>query len=1009
MAANAYRNYKNNVGALKKDVERLSSGYRINRAGDDAAGLAISEKMRAQITGLETAQKNAKEGITLVQTAEGALTEVHDMLNRIVELATQSANGTYDDAVDRFQLQKEIDQLRDEIDRIAVSTNFNGIKLLDGSLGKISSIITNTVTSTIDQSYNTGDRVNLTVGGDLPDVGKGTVLHDETLGEGGARYNKEMSVDLSGVTWDTSADDKTLTIGVGDVTFKLTAKTAQGKLQNDALIEAILGRNKDVDVEITDSNGARPPITGGSGTGEIELTLDGQEVTVKKSNDGKKLHFALKNTPTSTDDELKVAETVTINGVESAGIYTEYHVDLLQIFTQGVFDYESKVTIFGKEYVFREKEGTSGYNDVEEFAEYVASQIKAELTSTANAQKFDVIPDGNTGFTLRAQNFGDLDISAVLPEIVVQRAEKVGAKGIAAIRPGVDQVNAKYTFSIKLEATDLGVCFNRKVYSLLRKPGENLTYAEERFINDSGLTYAGFENLEDLVAALQEDLSETQDTTWRNFKATVKAGTNGTLEFDLEAKSDGDYRGSSGNNVSSAIEDQLYVFTVSNTDDGYDRRTGSASRYGDEGANGIYARHSFSLSEDWIQGTAIEICGTKFDIGNGASDMSNNELGQLTVGDRMYYVLYTAETKTFTLEAVTYGVDTNRLTYAYTRRVGDDETNEIRRTKRGKAEERILGLLTATGGPSGTTGTTGKEQKASTRFRLTEDLVAEGARLRIGEIWYEFIADSSKQGTAKKDEDGNDETDKDGYRTVYVDVSSGDLTEIARNLKTAAAVNAAAGKAVWEVEADKDWIYLTETEAHANLNGNKDLTDYKENCVFDLSTAKGVNDSLDYEGVLRHKLVEVVETKEETVPGHGLILQIGDTNDEFNKLHIYINDCRTKAMAYTDENGNDHSLADISVADQQSAADTIEVVKKVVNYISDVRGQLGAYQNRLEHTINNLSVMTENIQDAESTIRDTDIAELMMEYTKNNILIQASQAMLAQANQVPQSVLQLPG
>ncbi len=133
-AMSAYRNYTNNNSALAKNLEKLSSGYKINRAGDDAAGLAISEKMRAQITGLEVAQKNAKDGISLVQTAEGALTEVHDMLNRMYELAEQSANGTYDNDVDRRQLQKELSQLRTEIDRIADSSNFNGINLLDGSM-----------------------------------------------------------------------------------------------------------------------------------------------------------------------------------------------------------------------------------------------------------------------------------------------------------------------------------------------------------------------------------------------------------------------------------------------------------------------------------------------------------------------------------------------------------------------------------------------------------------------------------------------------------------------------------------------------------------------------------------------------------------------------------------------------------------------------------------------------------------------------------------------------------
>ncbi len=136
MAMNAYRNYNNNTKALSGNLEKLSSGYKINRAGDDAAGLAISEKMRAQITGLNAAQKNVKDGISLVKTAEGAMQEIQDMLNRMDYLATQSANGTYQDEVDRENLQKEVTALKDEINRIADSANFNGIKLLNGSLAE---------------------------------------------------------------------------------------------------------------------------------------------------------------------------------------------------------------------------------------------------------------------------------------------------------------------------------------------------------------------------------------------------------------------------------------------------------------------------------------------------------------------------------------------------------------------------------------------------------------------------------------------------------------------------------------------------------------------------------------------------------------------------------------------------------------------------------------------------------------------------------------------------------
>ena len=135
MAINAFRQLGANNNQVSKSLEKLSSGFRINRAGDDASGLAISEKMKAQIKGLETASSNSQDGISLIQTAEGALTEVHDMLNRMVELSGKAANGTMDANVDRQSLQKEVDALKSEIDRIAQGTNFNGIKLLDGSLG----------------------------------------------------------------------------------------------------------------------------------------------------------------------------------------------------------------------------------------------------------------------------------------------------------------------------------------------------------------------------------------------------------------------------------------------------------------------------------------------------------------------------------------------------------------------------------------------------------------------------------------------------------------------------------------------------------------------------------------------------------------------------------------------------------------------------------------------------------------------------------------------------------
>ncbi len=134
-AMNAHRHLGINNSQNSKNLEKLSSGYKVNRAGDDAAGLAISEKMRGQIRGLDMAGRNAQNGVSLIQTAEGALNETHSILQRMRELAVQSSNGTYQEEVDRENLDKEFQALKSEIDRIAQSTHYNNIKLLDGTLG----------------------------------------------------------------------------------------------------------------------------------------------------------------------------------------------------------------------------------------------------------------------------------------------------------------------------------------------------------------------------------------------------------------------------------------------------------------------------------------------------------------------------------------------------------------------------------------------------------------------------------------------------------------------------------------------------------------------------------------------------------------------------------------------------------------------------------------------------------------------------------------------------------
>ena len=289
MAMNAYRNYNNNTSALSKNLEKLSSGYKINRAGDDAAGLAISEKMRAQITGLDAAQKNVKDGISLVKTAEGAMQEVQDMLNRMVYLSNQSANGTYDNEVDRANLQKEVDSLRSEIDRIADSANFNGIQLLDGSLKDgatlggapidLTNSVThvtvrnNTATAAVKPQFSV-DLDGYTIKTDGTGTGNGTLsleIGGQTLTSNNIALSADQTINANTIAQAFNAK----TVKIGDVTY--TAKTDGSKLTFTADIDPKNEADAKADFEVSLGN-----LTGTGATGVGTINDATQVITAGK-------------------------------------------------------------------------------------------------------------------------------------------------------------------------------------------------------------------------------------------------------------------------------------------------------------------------------------------------------------------------------------------------------------------------------------------------------------------------------------------------------------------------------------------------------------------------------------------------------------------------------------------------------------------------------------------------------------------------------------------------------
>lgn len=212
-AMNAYRNLTSTNDKIDQSLERLSSGYRINRAADDAAGLAISEKMRAQIRGLEMAKKNSQDAISLIQTAEGALNETHAILQRMRELAVQSANDTNTDN-DRVAIQQEIEQLRAELDRISDATEFNTKKLITGEFADSG--------LNFQIGANEGQIVNM----------KMLEMTAEALGIGTLEVDEPVTDDLGNVLLDESGNV---------VTKKVSGKTVSVSTASDAqiAIEAI--------------------------------------------------------------------------------------------------------------------------------------------------------------------------------------------------------------------------------------------------------------------------------------------------------------------------------------------------------------------------------------------------------------------------------------------------------------------------------------------------------------------------------------------------------------------------------------------------------------------------------------------------------------------------------------------------------------------------------------------------------------------------------------------------
>jgi len=319
-ALNTYNKLAANNASTSKSLEKLSSGLRINRAGDDAAGLAISEKMRGQIRGLDQASSNANDGISLIQTAEGALNETQSILQRMRELAVQSSNDT-NTSNDRAEIQKEMDQLTQEIDRIGNTTEFNTKKLLNGGAS---------VTATTSGAAADTARVSITGGSADTKVGTlvtitaaSTTMATAASGTTTATYaaasdslSADSAISINGVSFSftTSNTVQNVLDTINDASIGVTASWSA--TNGITLTTGAVGSSSELDIEgsslgdfagLVDAKGADAAVTFAGGE---SFTAVGNHVTVQSGN-AKGLEFDLSGTTALSGD---VAISVASNG-----------------------------------------------------------------------------------------------------------------------------------------------------------------------------------------------------------------------------------------------------------------------------------------------------------------------------------------------------------------------------------------------------------------------------------------------------------------------------------------------------------------------------------------------------------------------------------------------------------------------------------------------------------------------------------------------------------------------
>ncbi|WP_236035032.1 flagellin N-terminal helical domain-containing protein [Alkalihalobacterium elongatum] len=922
-ALNAYRNLHANQFNTSKNLEKLSSGLRINRAADDAAGLAISEKMRSQIRGLKQAERNSMDGISLMQTAEGALQEVHAILQRMRELAVQGANDTNTE-YDREQIQKEIEQLKLEIDSISEKTEFNTRKLLNGSSAVLSSISeaadngANVKGSpkVIDPRLETGD-YHIKVE-DTKEVVK--------LNQVGAGIssNNDIALDTNSKYYPQAFGEYTI-----NVRSFLANETNNGT-QHSATIQVI---------------------------GPNGLPLEERSVAVKSEGD----IFSIGGININTAN-IKEAGTIKVS-IEQEATFSVYRGD----------------------------------------SPTELNKIAAEKTmSTRNG----VIRHGGVEFTF--DNKISQENTTVIPKPATAVSTHVSAERIPATTSVNALVTTNATTDSKTAMQPLGVALESTA-SAEANPGNigtgNITITDEK-------TYKGSSGRWEITvnADGKYELTNGTSTTTLDTSNVDKVVVDG-LELDFSA-------------ITNATVGDKWIIDVTAGRIGKDGDvTVDASGFtGDQDEEWIlkfdgngYSLNGIEVNDiSNINGVQVTINGTpvagdewKFKI-SAAVEGNSDTAGELIISNADGYI----------------GTTTERWTIA------KDDDNNYTLTKEDGTSVAILPQHFATGlTVNGLNLDLSGIQEAVPGDSWYVDVTAPTGNRGTGQI--EFPNANSYFGDYTGEwhvaYDGNSYTLDRGNGSEEITFPT-TIDGLELNL-----TGAALAGDQWTIEVTAPLsgnkgigeILFTDETTYTGPDARWDVTFNGEGFVLN----KGDNSTPQALGLINGKAVidglEIDFNSISPVAGDAWTINVtaaitpadvSAATDRVTKFSITNNALAFQIGPNTNQNVMIDvprldivtlGIEEIDVTSQAGANQAIFTLDQAINILSDVRAKLGATQNRMEHTINNLQVTHENLTAAESRIRDADMALEMTQFTKNNILNQSATAMLAQANQLPQGVLQL--